>query len=160
MQKEIETQSLKFYTVLHPFIRDPIMFSASLRFNLDPFDRHTDIELWTVLERTNMKEAVSNLPNKLLELVTEGGENFSLGQRQVSKCAAYYCPLKFFLSIPVSHFTFRCISNYLSIYITPQLLCFARALLRNPKILVLDEVIIRSMKLLRCCCCDEMISFA
>ena len=69
--------------------RDPIMFSATVRFNLDPFDAHDDIEIWSVLERTNMKEAISNLPNKLLEQVTEGGENFSLGQRQVGSYFAY-----------------------------------------------------------------------
>lgn len=63
--------------------QDPVMFSASVRFNLDPFDEYTDDQVWTVLENVNMKEHVLSLPNKLDELVAEGGDNFSAGQRQV-----------------------------------------------------------------------------
>ena len=63
--------------------QDPVMFSETVRFNLDPFHEHSDEAVWNVLERTHMKEAISNLPNKLLDIVSEGGENFSLGQRQV-----------------------------------------------------------------------------
>ena len=65
--------------------QDPIVFSSSVRFNLDPFDQFTDEQLWGVLERANMKEAISSLPLKLSEIVAEGGENFSVGQRQVSE---------------------------------------------------------------------------
>ena len=38
--------------------QDPVMFSASVRFNLDPFNEHLDEELWEVLENVNMKEHV------------------------------------------------------------------------------------------------------
>jgi ABC-type transport system involved in cytochrome bd biosynthesis fused ATPase/permease subunit len=55
------------------------MFSATLRFNLDPFKRHTDDEIWEVLGRVDMKETVKTLPGKLEEGVAEGGENFSAG---------------------------------------------------------------------------------
>jgi ATP-binding cassette subfamily C (CFTR/MRP) protein 1 len=64
--------------------QDPVMFSASIRFNLDPFNNYSDERLWTVLESINMKEHVSSLPNKLEDEVAEGGDNFSAGQRQVS----------------------------------------------------------------------------
>jgi ATP-binding cassette subfamily C (CFTR/MRP) protein 1 len=63
--------------------QDPVMFSDTVRFNVDPFDEYTDTEIWDVLRDVNMHEHISSLPNKLLEMVAEGGENFSAGQRQV-----------------------------------------------------------------------------
>ena len=59
------------------------MFSASVRFNLDPFEEHTDEEIWEVLRSVNMFDHVYALPQKLEEMVAEGGDNFSAGQRQV-----------------------------------------------------------------------------
>lgn len=59
------------------------MFSETVRFNLDPFKEHADLEIWSALEDINMKETILNLPGKLSETVSEGGENFSAGQRQV-----------------------------------------------------------------------------
>lgn len=63
--------------------QDPVMFSASLRFNLDPFNEHSDEEIYDVLESVNMKEYAASLPNGLHEIVTESGDNFSAGQRQL-----------------------------------------------------------------------------
>eukprot|EP00597_Dinobryon_sp_UTEXLB2267_P008129 CAMPEP_0170089278 /NCGR_PEP_ID=MMETSP0019_2-20121128/23372_1 /TAXON_ID=98059 /ORGANISM="Dinobryon sp., Strain UTEXLB2267" /LENGTH=170 /DNA_ID=CAMNT_0010308001 /DNA_START=100 /DNA_END=612 /DNA_ORIENTATION=+ len=63
--------------------QESVMFSESIRFNLDPFKEYTDDALWSALESINMKETVMNLPNKLAEMVSEGGDNFSAGQRQL-----------------------------------------------------------------------------
>ena len=63
--------------------QDPVMFSASVRYNLDPLDDHSDEEIWNALENVNMKATIMSLPEKLNEAVTEGGENFSAGQRQL-----------------------------------------------------------------------------
>lgn len=63
--------------------QDPVMFSVTVRFNLDPFCEHDDATIWDVLEKVNMKEHVTSLPEKLEEPVAEGGDNFSVGQRQV-----------------------------------------------------------------------------
>lgn len=63
--------------------QDPVLFSGSLRLNLDPFDLHTDEELWKILEISHLKNFVSGLEQGLLHPVSEGGENLSVGQRQL-----------------------------------------------------------------------------
>uniref|UniRef100_A0A8C2AS64 Multidrug resistance-associated protein 1 n=1 Tax=Cyprinus carpio TaxID=7962 RepID=A0A8C2AS64_CYPCA len=63
--------------------QDPVLFSGSLRMNLDPFDGYTDEEVWRALELAHLKNFVSGLPDKLNHECSEGGENLSLGQRQV-----------------------------------------------------------------------------
>ena len=81
--------------------QDPVLLTGSIRFQLDPFDKHSDAELWAMLDVVNMADAVKSMPNTLLSLVAENGSNLSQGQR--------------------------------------QLICIARALLRNAKVLVVDE---------------------
>uniref|UniRef100_A0A914PWL7 ABC transporter domain-containing protein n=1 Tax=Panagrolaimus davidi TaxID=227884 RepID=A0A914PWL7_9BILA len=63
--------------------QDPVCFSASLRFNLDPFNKYSDTEIWTALEMAHLKAFVASLPEGLLYAITEGGENISVGQRQL-----------------------------------------------------------------------------
>ncbi|KAK2566616.1 Multidrug resistance-associated protein 1 [Acropora cervicornis] len=63
--------------------QDPVLFSGTLRLNLDPFDSHTDEELWGILELSHLKNFVSGLEQGLLYPVTEEGGNLSVGQRQL-----------------------------------------------------------------------------
>ena len=63
--------------------QDPVLFSGSLRVNLDPFDKNSSEELWKALELAHLKSYVSALPGGLDHLVSEGGENISVGQRQL-----------------------------------------------------------------------------
>lgn len=77
--------------------QDPVLFSNTVRYNLDPFGNYSDDDMWRSLEDVELKSMVESLDY----YVTEGGTNFSQGQR--------------------------------------QLICLARAILRNNKVLVLDE---------------------
>uniref|UniRef100_A0A8C0LLI0 Multidrug resistance-associated protein 1 n=1 Tax=Canis lupus dingo TaxID=286419 RepID=A0A8C0LLI0_CANLU len=63
--------------------QDPVLFSGSLRMNLDPFSQYSDEEVWTSLELAHLKDFVSGLPDKLNQECAEGGENLSVGQRQL-----------------------------------------------------------------------------
>lgn len=63
--------------------QDPVLFSGSLRMNLDPFDAYSDEEVWRALELAHLNNFVSGLPGKLHYECSEGGENLSLGQRQL-----------------------------------------------------------------------------
>eukprot|EP00051_Salpingoeca_urceolata_P006609 m.87350 g.87350 ORF g.87350 m.87350 type:complete len:1483 (+) comp14906_c0_seq3:85-4533(+) len=63
--------------------QDPVLFSGSVRDNLDPFHRYDDATLWNALETSHLKSAIAELEGGLEAEVSEGGSNFSVGQRQL-----------------------------------------------------------------------------
>jgi ATP-binding cassette subfamily C (CFTR/MRP) protein 1 len=75
---------------------EPHLFSGTLRFNLDPFNEHTDMELWAALGHAHIRDHVERLELGLLSAVEEGGRNFSAGQRQLlslSRAILRRCPI-------------------------------------------------------------------
>jgi len=76
--------------------QDPVLFSGTLRTNLDPFNDFRDEQLYDTLEKVGLYQgqsiggsthSVVSLPNlrvdSLEDPVNEGGSNFSVGQRQL-----------------------------------------------------------------------------
>ena len=56
-------------------VQDPVLFSGTLRMNLDPFGKYSDDEVWHALEYAHLKSFVNSLPSGLDHKVSEGGEN-------------------------------------------------------------------------------------
>eukprot|EP00262_Sarcandra_glabra_P011548 TRINITY_DN2799_c0_g1_i1.p1 TRINITY_DN2799_c0_g1~~TRINITY_DN2799_c0_g1_i1.p1 ORF type:complete len:1626 (+),score=287.39 TRINITY_DN2799_c0_g1_i1:361-5238(+) len=67
--------------------QSPVLFSGTVRFNLDPFNEHNDADLWEALERAHLKDVIRRNVLGLDAEVSEAGENFSVGQRQLLSLA-------------------------------------------------------------------------
>eukprot|EP00250_Pteridium_aquilinum_P010315 c19292_g1_i1 orf=266-5158(-) len=65
----------------------PVLFSGTVRFNLDPFQEHSDADLWEALDRAHLKDVIKRSALGLYTEVAENGENFSVGQRQLISLA-------------------------------------------------------------------------
>ncbi|KAF9430749.1 hypothetical protein BGZ76_000723 [Entomortierella beljakovae] len=63
--------------------QDPVLFQGTFRYNLDPLSRHTEQELWQVLETSDLKSYVQAQEGGLDAMVSAQGENLSVGQRQL-----------------------------------------------------------------------------
>lgn len=60
--------------------QEPVLFSGTIRLNVDPFGEYNDNEIWSVLGDVQLKEI---LKDGLETEVTENGQNYSVGQRQL-----------------------------------------------------------------------------
>ncbi|XP_042487305.1 ABC transporter C family member 3-like, partial [Macadamia integrifolia] len=63
--------------------QDPTMFEGTLRSNLDPLEVYTDEQIWEALDKCQFGDEIRKKEGKLDSSVTENGENWSMGQRQL-----------------------------------------------------------------------------
>jgi ABC-type multidrug transport system fused ATPase/permease subunit len=63
--------------------QEPALFSGTIREHLDADQKYSDQELYQILERVELRDFVETLPQGLLTQISEGGNNFSAGQRQL-----------------------------------------------------------------------------
>ncbi|XP_062705317.1 multidrug resistance-associated protein 1-like [Aedes albopictus] len=63
--------------------QDPVLFSGTLRMNVDPFKSYSDDQVWKALELSHLKAFVKGLSAGLEHEIAENGENLSVGQRQL-----------------------------------------------------------------------------
>ncbi|BBN08481.1 ATP-binding cassette, subfamily C (CFTR/MRP), member 2 [Marchantia polymorpha subsp. ruderalis] len=63
--------------------QDPTLFEGTIRGNLDPMEEHSDAEIWEALDKCQLGDVVRGKEEKLEASVSENGENWSVGQRQL-----------------------------------------------------------------------------
>lgn len=82
--KNIATVSLaELRDALTMIPQEPVLFSGTIRSNLDPHDVFSDSELLDALKRVELQHFILESSEGLLSAVIEGGQNFSAGQRQL-----------------------------------------------------------------------------
>ncbi|CAO4382850.1 unnamed protein product [Caenorhabditis nigoni] len=78
---DLQLEQLRSRLTIVP--QDPVLFSGTLRMNLDPFDAFNDDRIWEALRNAHLESFVNSLQDGLSHKISEGGENLSVGQRQL-----------------------------------------------------------------------------
>lgn len=64
-----------YFKFISNYLKEPFIFSGTLRFNLDPFQKHTDEELWKALKLSHLESFVNSNKLKLDMFCLENGDN-------------------------------------------------------------------------------------
>ena len=63
--------------------QNPVLFNGDLRFNLDPFNKYSDNDIWSALKDVKLFDLINSREGKLSCIVDENGSNFSVGEKQL-----------------------------------------------------------------------------
>lgn len=63
--------------------KDPIIFCGNVRANVDPFNKHTDRQIWEVLEKTHIRPWVEALPKQLYQDMGECSSTLGPSEKQL-----------------------------------------------------------------------------
>ena len=79
--RDIGLEDLRSSIAIIP--QEPLLFSGTVRSNLDPFHEYSDEAIWSALEQASMKDVIAENATGLDTPVEEHGNNYSVGQRQL-----------------------------------------------------------------------------
>jgi len=79
--RDVDLEYLRSKVTVIP--QDPILFTGTLRRNLDPLEQYTDERIIDVLKRAKLDDIIKRDPKGLLQEIRENGKNFSSGERQI-----------------------------------------------------------------------------
>jgi len=74
---QVPLNALRSYISVIP--QDPVLFSGTIRTNVDPFRHYSDSDILKSLDRAHLHGKITSLDQE----VSEGGTNFSIGERQL-----------------------------------------------------------------------------
>nr|CAI5851682.1 unnamed protein product [Callosobruchus analis] len=75
--KDVALKYLRSKIAIIP--QDPILFSGTIRENIDPYKTYPDSRIWETISKVKIKDIIPNLDM----MIQDNGSNFSAGQKQL-----------------------------------------------------------------------------